>query len=102
MAAQGIEADEDMAQLGMTYPAAGMYLLNLRLHAPERIRWLQMAMTAARRFNDRQCEGVVLGNLGLAYYDLGDYRPAIQCFEQQLTIFRKPGDRKGEGDSPCH
>jgi hypothetical protein len=43
VAARGVEADEDMAQLGMTYPNAALYVLDLRLHARELIRWLETA-----------------------------------------------------------
>jgi tetratricopeptide (TPR) repeat protein len=39
----------------------------------------------------------VLGNLGLAYADLGDARRAIELYEQALVIDREIGDRRGEG-----
>ena len=41
-------------------------------------------------------EGAALGNLGLAYADLGDARCAIGYYEQCLTIHREIGDRQGE------
>ncbi len=94
---QGVEADEDMTQLGITYADAGVFILDLRLHSRERIRWLEIALAAATRLKNRACEGTTLGNLGNAYGDLGEIRHAIQCFEQALLITREIGDRKGEG-----
>jgi tetratricopeptide (TPR) repeat protein len=39
-----------------------------------------------------------LGNLGLAYYQLGETRKAIEYGEQALAISREIGDRCGEGN----
>ena len=38
-----------------------------------------------------------LGNLGIAYADLGDASKAIEYHEQALAIAREIGDRRGEG-----
>ena len=97
VAAQTDAADADVARLGMTYPDAGVYVLDLRQHSRERIRWLEIALAAARRLQDREGEGVTLGNLGIAYANLGETRRAIQFYEQALLIDREIGDRRGEG-----
>jgi len=73
------------------------YLLELRQHPRDRISWLETALAASRRLNDRSMEGVHLGNLGLAYADLSDARKAIEYYEQSLAILREIGDRRGEG-----
>jgi tetratricopeptide (TPR) repeat protein len=73
------------------------YLLELRQHPRERILWMETALSAARRLNDRSMEGVHLGNLGNAYAALGDARRAIDYYEQALIIAREIGDRKNEG-----
>jgi len=86
--AQADAADADVTRLGMTYPDAGANLLGLRQHAREQIRWLEIALTAARRLQDREGEGNALGNLGLAYAHLGETRRAIQFHEQALLILR--------------
>jgi tetratricopeptide (TPR) repeat protein len=39
-----------------------------------------------------------LGNLGLAYSDLGEPRKAIEFYDQALQISREIGDRRGEGN----
>ena len=97
VAAQADAADADVSWLGMTYPDVGQYVLYLRQHSRERIRWLEVALNAARRFRHRKGEGNALGNLGLAYADLGETRRAIQFHEQYLAIARAIGDRRGEG-----
>jgi len=99
VAAQADAADADVGRLGMTYSDAGAYVLDLRQDSRERIRWLEIAVAAARRLQHRAGEGVALGNLGLAYVDLGETSRAIQFYEQQLTIVREIGYRRGEGNA---
>ena len=43
-------------------------------------------------------EGNHLGNMGIAYSDLGDAEKAIEYYEQALKIAREIGDRRGEGN----
>ena len=81
------------------YSAAGVYVLDLRLHPAEKIGWFEASLRAARALKDRNAEGVHLGNLGLAYADLGDARKAIEYYEQQLVIAHEIGDRKGDGNA---
>jgi len=95
--AQADSADADVDRLGMAYPEAGVYVLSLRQHSRERIRWLEIALAAARRLRDLASEGNALGNLGTAYRNLGETRRAIQLHEQALLIDREIGDRRGEG-----
>jgi tetratricopeptide (TPR) repeat protein len=97
VAAHTDAADADVALLGMTYPDAGVYVLHLRQHSREWIRWLEIALATTRRLQHRQGEGATLGNLGLAYTDLGETRRAIEFYEQALVIDREVGDRRGEG-----
>ncbi len=91
--------DDEAAQLCNAYPDAGVYVLDLRLHPRDKIRWLQDALHAAQHLQDRKMEGVHLGNLGNAYADLGETRQAIEFYEQQLIIVREIGDRRGEGNA---
>jgi len=72
------------------------YLLGLRQHPRERISWLETALVASRRLNDKRMDGVHLGNLGLAYSALGDVRKAIEYYEQALVILQEIRDRRGE------
>lgn len=97
VAAKDVMGDEDVIRLRMLYPDAGVYVLNLRQHSREQIRWLEIALDAAKRLRDREREGNVLGNLGSAHADLGETKRAIQFYEQRLSIAREIGDRRGEG-----
>jgi hypothetical protein len=89
--------DERAARLCSAYPIAGVHCLNLRLHSREWINWLEAALCAARSQKDRRAEGAHLGNLGIAYFQLGEPRRAIDYYEQQLLIVREIGNRRGEG-----
>ena len=91
------ERDDQAAELGMAFPNAGAFIFNLRQHPSERIRWLELAVSSARRLKQRGSEGIALGNLGIAYSDLGETRQAIKFYEQALLILRDMGNRKGEG-----
>ena len=44
-------------------------------------------------------QGAYIGNLGLAYADLGEVQKAIEYHEQALIISREIGDRRGEGST---
>ena len=55
-------------------------------------RWQSIARSAAAR--PRASD---LGNLGLAYSDLGETRRAIEFYEKALEIDHEIGNRQGEG-----
>jgi tetratricopeptide (TPR) repeat protein len=96
-AAARIEQDDAAAELAAGYSDAGFYVLNLRLHPLEWIEWLEAQRKACVRLGDRRGEGNALGNLGIAWADLGKPRRAIEYCEQRLVIAREIGDRRGEG-----
>jgi tetratricopeptide (TPR) repeat protein len=79
------------------YPAGCFHILPMRQYPRQQIAWLETALRAARRLDRRQAQGWHLGNLGLAYADLGEVRRAIEYHEQALAIDREIGDRHGEG-----
>ncbi|HEX7314151.1 MAG TPA: tetratricopeptide repeat protein [Pyrinomonadaceae bacterium] len=89
--------DEEACRIACEYPLAGAVSLNLRQHARERIAWMETALEAARLLKDRGGEGALLGNLGLAFSNLGELRRAIEFYEQDLIIAREIRDRCGEG-----
>jgi tetratricopeptide (TPR) repeat protein len=89
--------DEAAAGLCITYPDAGVDVLDLRQHPRERIQWLEVMRVTARRLKQRDAEGQALSGLGGAYSDLGETLRAIEFFEQVLAIARETGDRSGEG-----
>jgi tetratricopeptide (TPR) repeat protein len=63
----------------------------------ERIRWMQVALQAARNLNDRKREGTLLNNLGYAHNALGQNDKALDTYQQALAIYREVGDHLGEG-----
>ncbi|MDQ2808953.1 MAG: tetratricopeptide repeat protein, partial [Chloroflexota bacterium] len=93
------QADSDAAAaLLLAYADATAYIGDLRYHQrSERIPQLEAGLEAARRLGRRDAEGVFLGNLGIAYANLGEVRRAIGLYEQRLEIAREIGDRAGEG-----
>jgi len=93
------EKNGEAAQLCSSYPDRGVYVLNLRQHPRDSIRWLESAVSAARRLGDRRAEVYRLGNLGLAYKSVGEYRRAIEYYEKALVIVRELADRRGEGNA---
>ena len=56
-------------QLCFDFPNAGAYVLELRLHPRERIAWLEAGLRSAQKRENKEEEGVMLGNLGLAYWN---------------------------------
>lgn len=53
----------------------------------------------SQQIGDRNSEGSALGNLGIAYRNLGQERQAIDLYQQSLAIFKQIGYREGEGKS---
>jgi tetratricopeptide (TPR) repeat protein len=92
-------AEVDYLKLCNEYPNAGYEILSLRLHPREYIVWLENGLKASRTLDDKAYEGYHLGNLGLAYYSLGEPRKAIEYYEQHLTIAKEIGHRQGEGNA---
>ncbi len=59
------------------------------------LRSYQQALKIYQSIQNREGEANSLGNLGVAYYNLGDYKRAIDYHTQSLTIARTIGDRLG-------
>lgn len=91
--------NEAAARLCNAYPDVGSYLLSLRLPPRERIAWLQAALAASRRLQDREAEANHMGQLGISYCHMGEYRRAIAYTEKALVIFQEICDRKAEGNA---
>ena len=89
--------DEASAALLLSLMNAIAHASDLRFHPRQRIRWLDTQRQAACITKNRRAESAALGNLGLAFADLGEPRKAIEFHEQALVIDRKIGDRRGEG-----
>ena len=99
MRSDGDRQTQEKMQWLSDFPAKCPYILDLHLPPRQRIPLLEQALHSARILKDRMAEGIHLGNLGLAYADLGDARKAIEFYEQALEIDREIGDRRGEGNA---
>jgi tetratricopeptide (TPR) repeat protein len=49
------------------------------------------------KLNDPKLKSLSAGSLGTTYYSLGDYKKAIEYYEQALVIAHEIGNRRGEG-----
>lgn len=58
---------------------------------------LEMGVEAAQHLENRYNEGAFWGNLGSAYYFLGQATRAIKHHQQAVNIFREIGDKRNEG-----
>jgi len=84
-------------QLANSYPSDGKYVLPLRLHPHDRIRWIETGLAAARMTKNHDDEVMHLGNLGQAYAYVDETRKAIECYERCLSGKRKIKYGKNEG-----
>ena len=53
------------------------------------VAWAEKALATARQTGNLHSQGNALGNLGLAYRDLGQLNQAKSYLEQALPIFEK-------------
>ena len=97
--AENFEKDNRIAELCTDYCGYARDFTTLRLNPRQDIKWLEIDLMAAQSVNNRQVEGNSLGNLGIAYNRLGEYRKAIDYHQQSLAISREIGDRSVEGSS---
>jgi tetratricopeptide (TPR) repeat protein len=88
--------NNDDAKLCNDYPDLARNLLLWRLPPREQIRWFEAALASARQLIDRKMEGLHLGNLGNAYYLLGDHSRAIFYHECHLATAREIKDKIDE------
>ncbi len=72
-------------------------ILSLRLHPREFAKWLNAALLAARKIENRKSECIHLLDLGIACSDLGNARKAIEYYEKALAIAQENRYRRYEG-----
>jgi tetratricopeptide (TPR) repeat protein len=98
-AATKFESNRMACDLCNSFPDAGKYVLNLRQHPRERIRWSEAALSASATMKRRKSSGKHLNALGDSYADLSEIHHAIDCYQQALEIARETKDRRGETDT---
>ncbi len=98
-AAMRSENDRAACELCNSYPDAGRYVLDLRQHPREQIRWSEAALAASRILKRRKATGRHLVALGDSYSTLSEIDQAIECYEQALELAHHIHDRTGEADA---
>jgi tetratricopeptide (TPR) repeat protein len=91
------EEDEDAAGLCILYSVGGECLFDLRGLPRERLPSLEISLCCARRLGKTDAVCTLLGSIGRAHVELGDFQGAIKQYEQQLSLVRKLGMRPEEG-----
>ncbi len=91
--------DRAACELCNSYPDAGKYVLDLRQHPRERIRWSEAALNAAKMLRRRKAAGRHLIALGDSYLDMSEVNHGIGFYEQALELSRSINDRRGEADA---
>ena len=95
-AARHASDNKPAAKLCIQYSNAGVYISELRHHARQRIKWLEASLTAAKRLGSPAAQVNALGNLGIAYKNLGEFRRSIEYYEQTLAISSAANNRRLE------
>lgn len=95
-AASRMEEDEEAADYVNRYAGAGASVLAFRLPPREFIRWMELALRAARRLGDAESVVTRKANLGTGYLTAGAYPEALPYFEEALAEARAAEDRHGE------
>ncbi|XP_066024237.1 tetratricopeptide repeat protein 28-like [Pocillopora verrucosa] len=63
----------------------------------EAIEYHNLDLKIAKEVGDKHGEGAAYGNLGEAYFSLGDFKTAIEYHNLHLKIAKEVGDKHGEG-----
>ncbi len=98
-AATQFEQNRMACELCNSFPDAGRYVLDLRQHPRERIRWSEAALAASGKMKRRRSVSKHLIALGDSYADLSELHHSIECYEQALEIAREAKDRRCETDA---
>lgn len=94
-AAGHLDDDRTACELCNSFPNAGRYVLDLRQHPRERIRWSEAGLAAARVLKRRKAAAKHLITLGDSYADLSEVPQAIACYEQALALMRDCREQGG-------
>ncbi|MGH9803431.1 MAG: ATP-binding protein [Blastocatellia bacterium] len=98
-AATKFESNQMACDLCNSFPDAGKYVLSLRQHPRERIRWSEAALSASKKMKRRKSVSKHLIALGDSYSDLSEVHHALDCYQQALEIARETKNRRAEADA---
>ncbi len=95
-------AEFDLCRKGEDYDAAARVLLEI--DSDYLLLWghfrlvIELHELLLGKLSDPELNLISTGNLGTAYYFVGEYQKAIRYYEKALTIAKEIGDRKCEGE----
>ena len=98
-AATKFESNRMACDLCNSFPDAGKYVLSLRQHPRERIRWSEAALAASKQMKRRKSVAKHLVALGDSYADLSEIHHSLDCYQQALEIARETKSSRGEADA---
>ncbi len=93
---------EAAGKICTSYGTDAKSVLRLRLHFRRQLEWLEAALRSAQRTGDRNREAQAVGEMGVAYKNLGDAKTAIPLLNQQLVICQELGIKQGQGTALCN
>jgi tetratricopeptide (TPR) repeat protein len=67
--------------------------------AHKAIEYYEQVLVIMREIGDRRGEGNALGNLGSAYFTLGECKTAVDYYKKRLAIAQEIEDRGGQGNA---
>ena len=91
-----------LINLGVAYGFVGKYHLTIEYSEQALIimrKIYAVSRGEAEQTESKRGEGAALGNLGNAYYYMGEYRRAIGYYQQHLTVAREIDDQHSEGNA---
>ncbi len=92
-AVENIALNKESAELCNSYSDVGAFCLDFRLNPNELIHWHEIGVEAAKRLKDRVSESIHYGNLGLAYFAIGEFDKAFECYQQQGLLSQESNSR---------
>ena len=94
-AANNSEMDEEAATLALEFPERGANCLYLRQKPSDRILWLRKALQIAHVRELGYVEASLLGKIGLAFQEMGQYPQAIEYYAARLELAQRLNDQDG-------
>jgi tetratricopeptide (TPR) repeat protein len=98
-AAANVDVNRGARELCNSYPDAGKFVLDLRQHPRERIRWSEAALEASKKMSRNKAAARHLIALGDSYTALSEIHHAIEFYDQALEMSRNARDRRGEAEA---
>lgn len=87
----------EKANICTEYSLSAQSFLSLRLNPRQHIEWYKSGLYAAQKIKDKNKEGIILGNIGSVYDQLGENLTSIQYYEQAIAILHQVRDFLNEG-----